>query len=83
MEQIGAKVPPIRVYPDKFKGQVVMVTGAAQGIGEVTAKLFAAQGASVVLVDLNKERLEEVSSTIESQGEKSSFGSATSGLRQR
>jgi NAD(P)-dependent dehydrogenase (short-subunit alcohol dehydrogenase family) len=73
MEQIGARVPPIRVYPDKFEGQVVMVTGAAHGIGEVTAKLFAAQGASVVLVDLNKKRLEEVSSTIESQGEKSSF----------
>jgi NAD(P)-dependent dehydrogenase (short-subunit alcohol dehydrogenase family) len=73
MEQIGARVPPIKVYPDKFKDQVVMVTGAAQGIGEVTAKLFAAQGASVVLVDINKEKLEEVSSTIASQGEKSSF----------
>jgi NAD(P)-dependent dehydrogenase (short-subunit alcohol dehydrogenase family) len=73
MEQIGANVPPVKVYPDKFNGQIVVVTGAAQGIGEVTAKLFAAQGASVVLVDINKERLEEVSSTIESQGEKSSF----------
>ena len=73
MEQIGAMVPPIKVYPDKFEGQVVMVTGAAQGIGEVTAKLFAAQGALVVLVDLNKKKLEEVSSAIDSQGEKSSF----------
>src|SRR2546423_1341240 len=70
MEQIGANVPPIKVYPDKFAGQVVMVTGAAQGIGEVTARLFAAQGASVVLVDLNKEKLQEVSSKIGSQGEK-------------
>src|SRR5271168_1553126 len=66
-------IPQIKVYPDKFLDQVVIVTGAAQGIGEVTAKLFAAQGASVVLVDINKEKVEEVSSTIESQGEKSSF----------
>jgi len=81
MEQIGARVPPIKVYPDKFEGQVVMVTGAAQGIGEVTAKLFAAQGALVVLVDLNEKRLEEVSSTIESQGEKSSFWVCNVGVR--
>jgi NAD(P)-dependent dehydrogenase (short-subunit alcohol dehydrogenase family) len=64
MEEIGAKIPPVKVYPDKFKGQVVVITGAAQGIGELTAKLFAAQGASVVLVDLNKEKLEETSSRL-------------------
>jgi NADPH:quinone reductase-like Zn-dependent oxidoreductase len=64
MEEIGANIPAIKIYPDKFEDQVVVVTGAAQGIGEVTAKLFAAQGARVVLVDLNKEKLEEVSSKL-------------------
>src|SRR5580698_1017493 len=44
-------VPPIKVYPDKFAGQVVLITGAAQGIGEVTSILFGSQGATVVLVD--------------------------------
>ena len=67
MGQVGANIPPIRVYPDKFSGQVVMITGAAQGIGEVTAKLFAAQGATLVLVDLNKEKLEQVASELEAQ----------------
>lgn len=68
MEEIGANIPAIKLYPDKFKGQVVVVTGAAQGIGEVTATLFAAQGASVVLVDLNKEKLEELSGKLSQSG---------------
>jgi NAD(P)-dependent dehydrogenase (short-subunit alcohol dehydrogenase family) len=70
MEQPGANTPPIKLCSDKFESQVVMVTGAAQGIGEVTARLFAAQGASVVLVDLNKEKLREVATQVESQGAK-------------
>ena len=73
MEQIGAKIPPVKVYPDKFHDQVVLVTGAAQGLGEVTAKLFAAQGATLVLVDLNNEKLRNVSSEIGSEGHKVSM----------
>jgi NAD(P)-dependent dehydrogenase (short-subunit alcohol dehydrogenase family) len=68
MEEAGANIPPIKVYPDKFKGQVVVVTGAAQGIGEATAKLFAAQGASVVLADINKEKVEETSTKLTQNG---------------
>lgn len=64
MEEAGANVPPIKVYSDKFKGQVVMVTGAAQGIGQATAQLFVAQGASVILVDLSKERVEETTAKL-------------------
>jgi NAD(P)-dependent dehydrogenase (short-subunit alcohol dehydrogenase family) len=70
MEEIGANIAHIKAYPDKFEGQVVIVTGAARGIGEVTAKLLATQGATVVLVDLDEKRLEEVSSKISSQGAK-------------
>ena len=73
MEQTGANIPSIKLCPDKFEGQIVVVTGAAQGLGEVTAKLFAAQGATVVLVDLNREKLHEVSSEIDSEGKKISF----------
>ncbi|MDB5346160.1 MAG: hypothetical protein JWP89_4537 [Schlesneria sp.] len=36
-----------------FEGKVVIVTGAASGIGMATAKLFAAEGASVVAEDIN------------------------------
>jgi NAD(P)-dependent dehydrogenase (short-subunit alcohol dehydrogenase family) len=36
-----------------WKGKVVVVTGGATGIGAATSKLFAEQGAKVVLLDLN------------------------------
>jgi dihydroxycyclohexadiene carboxylate dehydrogenase len=36
---------------DQFKGQVMLITGAAQGIGERVAELAAAQGARLALVD--------------------------------
>ncbi len=38
----------------RLDGKVVMVTGAAAGIGLAIAELFAAQGASLVLLDLNE-----------------------------
>jgi NAD(P)-dependent dehydrogenase (short-subunit alcohol dehydrogenase family) len=60
--------PAIKIYPDKFEGQVVVITGAAQGIGEVTAELFANQGATVVLVDIQKETVAKVENRIKSQG---------------
>ena len=37
--------------PDRFKGKVAIVTGAADGIGAATAARFAAEGAQVLLAD--------------------------------
>jgi NAD(P)-dependent dehydrogenase (short-subunit alcohol dehydrogenase family) len=45
---------------DRFQGKLVIVTGAASGIGEATARRFAAEGAKVALVDRNRSALEEV-----------------------
>ncbi|WP_182347191.1 glucose 1-dehydrogenase [Tomitella gaofuii] len=36
----------------RLNGKVAIVTGAAQGMGEATARLFAAEGARVVLTDV-------------------------------
>jgi NAD(P)-dependent dehydrogenase (short-subunit alcohol dehydrogenase family)/pimeloyl-ACP methyl ester carboxylesterase len=47
--------PPRRRYADRFAGQLVLVTGAASGIGRATAFAFAETGARVVAVDLDAE----------------------------
>jgi len=61
-------IPQIKIYPDKFSGQVVLITGAAQGIGEVTSRLFAAQGATVVLVDVQETKLKTAVESIKQGG---------------
>jgi 3(or 17)beta-hydroxysteroid dehydrogenase len=40
----------------QLAGKVALVTGAAQGLGAATARLFAAEGAVVIVSDLTKER---------------------------
>jgi len=51
-----------------FPNRVTIVTGASQGIGETIAREFAAQGAAVVLVDIQKDKLEAVAAAIAAQG---------------
>jgi NAD(P)-dependent dehydrogenase (short-subunit alcohol dehydrogenase family) len=41
----------------KIKGQVVLITGGARGVGAETARRLVARGAKVVLVDLDREPL--------------------------
>ena len=49
-------------------GKKIVVTGAAQGNGEAIAKGLSALGATVILADLNLEKLQQVKAEIESQG---------------
>ncbi|KAJ3542815.1 hypothetical protein NM208_g3899 [Fusarium decemcellulare] len=66
----GANIPPVKIYPDKFSGQVVVVTGGAAGIGEVTGRLFAQQGAQVILFDIDGQKLKSVQDSIRQSGGK-------------
>ena len=49
-------------------GRLVLVTGAASGIGYDTALAFAARGARLVVSDLNAEALESTRATIAARG---------------
>src|SRR5262245_44344805 len=44
----------------RFENKVVIVTGAASGIGEATARRFSSEGASVAMVDRNELPLANV-----------------------
>lgn len=41
---------------DRLKGKVALITGAAQGMGESHARKFIAEGAKVILTDLNEAK---------------------------
>ena len=53
-----------------FNGKTALVTGAAVGIGRATAIKFAQNGANLVLLDLNYEKLESVKKEIEEYTDK-------------
>ncbi len=53
----------------RLEGKTAIVTGAAQGMGRAYAERFLAEGAKVVLADLNDELGKQVTEELSSQGE--------------
>ncbi len=53
--------------PKPFTGQVALVTGGAGAIGAAVAEAFAAEGAHVVVLDLDGERAAAVAKTVGNQ----------------
>ena len=51
-------------------GKVAILTGSGRGIGAATAKMFAAEGASVVVSDLDPAPAEETAAAIRAAGSK-------------
>lgn len=56
-----------------LEGKVAIVTGAAMGMGEATAKLFAASGAKVVVADFADELGAKVAADIKADGGEAAF----------
>jgi len=59
-----------------FSGGVALVTGASQGIGETIALELAREGLLVVLVDIQREKLEDVAGRIARDGGRASVQTA-------
>lgn len=52
----------------QLSGKVAFITGAASGIGKQIAELFAAEGASVVIADLNLQAAQQAAAQITASG---------------
>lgn len=57
----------------ELKEKVALITGAASGIGKSTALLFAKNGASVLLTDIDEEKGKALTEEIKSNGGKAVF----------
>jgi len=52
----------------KLESQVAIITGTARGLGVALAEQFASDGASLLLVDVNADGLQDVAQTAKSRG---------------
>src|SRR2546427_11216984 len=57
----------------RLKDRVALITGAASGMGRIAAKLFAAEGAKVVIADVTEPAGEETAKEIRSAGGEAAF----------
>jgi len=58
---------------DRVKGKVVIITGAASGLGRGAASLLAKEGAKVILTDINEAKGNEAAEEIQRNGGEAVF----------
>ena len=58
---------------EKLTGKVIVITGAASGMGAAMAKDFSAREAKVAILDMNEEKAQEVIKEIEAAGGVATF----------
>ena len=51
----------------RLKGKIAIITGSAQGIGKAIAETFAAEGANLVITDINAEASQKTSEEIKAK----------------
>src|ERR1700732_998574 len=59
--------------PNRLQNKVILITGAAQGIGFACARQCAAEGATVVLADIQQDRGEKSAAPIRNEGHRAQF----------
>jgi NAD(P)-dependent dehydrogenase (short-subunit alcohol dehydrogenase family) len=52
----------------RIQGRVALITGGASGIGKATARLFLAEGAKVVIADINSDALDQALTDLRAPG---------------
>lgn len=55
-------------FPERFKDQVALVVGGAQGIGKAIAKRLGREGAHVFLADIDREMLDRTAREMSQEG---------------
>jgi NAD(P)-dependent dehydrogenase (short-subunit alcohol dehydrogenase family) len=63
-------LPPVPEPPkgERLKNKVVLLTGAAQGIGEAIVATFASQQARLIISDIQGEKVEKVAAQWRAKG---------------
>jgi 3alpha(or 20beta)-hydroxysteroid dehydrogenase len=66
MSDVGGRRP-------RLEGKVAIITGAAQGLGAATGRIFAQEGASVLITDILDDMGERVASAIQAEGGRAAY----------
>jgi NAD(P)-dependent dehydrogenase (short-subunit alcohol dehydrogenase family) len=61
-------IPFLQSIIMSIEGKVIVITGAASGIGLETAKLFASKGAKISIADVQEKPLRELAAELEKSG---------------